>query len=282
MFPRQYFHTSHFSVHSLNMTSQILDAIAYVKKLPKEPKIPVLLIFSSSLKPQAWLFLYLCLLCPSTWWKTETFTSPTLYFHLSSTTQNSDFSTVYVPAIPLLPLHGYQEKKPQEGQECSPLCSWPWYHDDPWLQEGEILETFLSVGGLEALRQLVRPNQVPTVMCNVVFQQHIIQLNFSKTLWKAYSRDHGYLTKFDLLLQRLKQNQCLNNWIVKVSFLFPSQIDPVLTHVFKKYSVCDRPSTKKFQYERMIIKHRITFVVGIATCTLVLPENMNLHFFFLK
>jgi len=62
MLPRQYFHASRFLVHSLNMTCQIF----YVKKLSKELKIPILLIFSSSLKPQAWLFLHLRLLCSST------------------------------------------------------------------------------------------------------------------------------------------------------------------------------------------------------------------------
>lgn len=95
---------------SLNMTSQILDAIFYVKKLHKESKIPILFIFSSSLKPQAWLFLHLCLLCSSMWWKTETFTSPhfvlSLFFHYSCLiSQLSPFL--------FLPLHGYQEKKPQ-------------------------------------------------------------------------------------------------------------------------------------------------------------------------
>ena len=133
-------------------------------------------------------------------------------------------------------------KKPQEGQEHSPLCYWLWYHDDPWQPEGEVLETFLC----EALSQLVYPNEVSTKMCNVVLQQRIPQLNFFKMLWKAYPRNHSYLTKFDLLLQRLKQNQCLNNWTVKIFFLFPSQIDPVLTDIFREYSVCNSLSTKSF------------------------------------
>lgn len=242
LFPRQYFHTSHFLICSLNMTSQILDAIFYVKKLPKESKIPILFIFSSSLKPQAWLFLHLCLLCPSMWWKTETFTSPhfvlSLFFHYSK-----------VWFFNCLHFYFFLCKGIRKKATSSPRCSWPWHHDDPWLPEGEILESLLSVRGLEALRQLVCSSKVPTKICNIIFQQRIIQLNFFKMLWKACSRDHHYLTKFDLLLQILKQNQRLNNWIAKLFSLFPSQIDLVLTYIFKKYSVHERPRTKNFSME---------------------------------
>lgn len=72
-------------------------------------------------------------------------------------------------------------------------------------------------------------------MWNGIFQQCLIQLNAAQ----AYSRNYSYLTKFDMVLQRLKQNQCINNWIVKLTPLFPSQIEPVLTNVFKKLSVKD-------------------------------------------
>lgn len=60
---------------------------------------------------------------------------------------------------------------------------------------------------------------------------------FFPNVVKAYSRDYSYCTKFDMVLQRLKQNQCLNNWTVKLFSLFPSQTEPALTNVFKKQSV---------------------------------------------
>lgn len=154
----------------------------------------------------------------------------------------SDFSTVSISISSFARVSGKKATS-------SPQRSWPWHHDDPWLPEGEILESLLSVRGLEALRQLVCSRKVPTKICNIVFQQRIIQLNFFKMLWKAFSRDHRYLTKFDLLLQRLKQTQRLNNWITKIFSLFPSQTDPVLTDIFKKYSVHERPSTKNFSME---------------------------------
>lgn len=84
------------------------------------------------------------------------------------------------------------------------------------------------VSGGWSFWQLVCSEKVPTKMWNVVFQQGLIQLN----VVQAYFRDYSCLTKFDIVLQRLKQNRFLK----RIS-LFPSQIEPVLTNVLKKLSV---------------------------------------------
>lgn len=113
---------------------------------------------------------HLCLLCSSTWCKAETFTSPhfvlSFFFH---------FSKVWFLNVPtsLNPLHGHQEKSQKRDRN-----------------------TLLSV-----LDHGVMVTPGCQEKCwRALSAWETIQLNFSNTLWKVYTRDHSYLTNFHLIL----------------------------------------------------------------------------------
>lgn len=122
----------------------------------------------------------------------------------------------------------------QEGWECLPLLltavpCWP------LSARGRNFVAELSEPQRAGVSdQLVCSKKVPTKMWNNGLPVMFNSAKFFPNIVKAYSRDYSYCTKFDMVLQRLKQNQCLNNWTVKLFSLFPSQTEPVLTNVFKK------------------------------------------------
>lgn len=121
----------------------------------------------------------------------------------------------------------------QEGRECLPLLltAVPCWLVCPreelccrafWASEG------WSVWPTGVLKESLYQNvkcSLPAMFNSAKFFPNVV---------KAYSRDCSYCTVFDMVLQRLKQNICLNNWTVKLFSLFPSQTEPVLTNVFKK------------------------------------------------
>lgn len=140
------------------------------------------------------------------WWKAETLTS-SLFCILAFFPLRVDFCLhAWKSIIPLQRLRS-------DGN--AHLCSWQQCHADPWLPEGGILLlSFLSLWGLEFLTSSVlKEGPYQNVKCGLP-----AMFNSTKCCAKYY-RNYSYLTKFDMVLQGLKQSQCLNNWIVKLTSL---------------------------------------------------------------
>lgn len=87
-----------------------------------------------SLNPYPWLFLPLCLLSPSMWWKAETFTSS--YYCILTFFPTDSLILTCLPVC--LPLQRHR------GDVNAHLCSWLQCHADPWLPKGGIFVAELS------------------------------------------------------------------------------------------------------------------------------------------
>lgn len=134
--------------------------------------------------------------------KTGTFTS--LHFVLSLSLLKSLISQLSTwPASLFLPLHEYQEKSHKRDRYA--LLS----VIDSWLLEGEVLESFLSMRGLDTLRQLACSSTYRNVQCSFP------AMHSSAKFFPRHCEKHILriiITSLNSMIEAKHMSQQLNFW----------------------------------------------------------------------
>lgn len=139
-FPRQYFHTLHFSMCNLHMTSQLLGAILYMKKsLIRNKEFQYFPPLPLQYFPNPACFFTLAYSVSVYNVTPKLLPSPTsvlapFFHHSTFWILNCLHACQSISSFAWVSLVDWRKDRDRN----TPCCFWLRYYDDPWLSEGEL------------------------------------------------------------------------------------------------------------------------------------------------